>query len=299
MGVKIEDARPAAAPQSEAVTGSAKPLPEGMEIGKQGAITPLMGSFTVGALRMESGTDARESIATRVAAVGNSLAQIETEQSTALAKLERKLSVGPARFRAVLSDIGLDADRFRATVKKARSIGGVGGPLMPLTGESGDFAERVNRIQSALAEQSSIGQAMQSIPLRRPVPNDTAITSGFGARSDPFLARAAMHTGVDFRGDIGDAARATAPGRITSVGYNGGYGNMVEIDHGFGITTRYAHLSAFDVEVGDIVAKGQVIGRIGSTGRSTGPHLHYETRIDGEAVDPMRFLRAARRMSEG
>ncbi len=84
---------------------------------------------------------------------------------------------------------------------------------------------------------------------------------------------------------------------MIEVGWNGGYGRMVEIDHGYGIATRYAHLSAFDVEPGDIVAKGQIIGRIGSTGRSTGPHLHYEVRIDGEAVDPMRFLRAATRIN--
>ena len=111
-------------------------------------------------------------------------------------------------------------------------------------------------------------------------------------RTDPFLGRPAMHTGIDFRGDTGEPVHATAAGKVTIAGWNGGYGKMVEIDHGNGLATRYGHLSEIDVKVGQIVRIGQVIGKIGSTGRSTGPHLHYETRIDGEAVDPQKFLRA-------
>jgi murein DD-endopeptidase MepM/ murein hydrolase activator NlpD len=121
-------------------------------------------------------------------------------------------------------------------------------------------------------------------------------TSGFGVRSDPFLRDPAMHTGLDFRADIGEPARATAAGTVTIAGRNGGYGNMVEVDHGNGFATRYAHLSAIDVEVGQTVRIGQIVGKTGSTGRSTGPHLHYETRVDGEAVDPQKFLRAGVRL---
>jgi murein DD-endopeptidase MepM/ murein hydrolase activator NlpD len=106
-----------------------------------------------------------------------------------------------------------------------------------------------------------------------------------------------MHTGLDFRGDTGEAIRATAAGTVTHTGWSGGYGKMVEIDHGNGLSTRYGHLSSIDVDVGQNVRSGQVVGRMGSTGRSTGPHLHYETRIDGEAVDPQRFLRAGLRLA--
>jgi hypothetical protein len=113
---------------------------------------------------------------------------------------------------------------------------------------------------------------------------------------DPFLRTPAMHTGLDFRGSTGDPVRATANGRVESAGVNGGYGKMIEIDHGNGFSTRYAHLSAIEVKVGQSVRIGQIIGRVGSTGRSTGPHLHYETRIDGEAVDPQKFLRAGLRL---
>ncbi len=109
---------------------------------------------------------------------------------------------------------------------------------------------------------------------------------------DPFLGRPAMHTGVDFRAPMGYAARATAGGTVITAAYTGGYGNMVEIDHGNGITTRYGHLSRIDVAVGQVVAKGSIVGHTGSTGRSTGPHLHYEVRIDGSAIDPLTYIRA-------
>ncbi len=128
---------------------------------------------------------------------------------------------------------------------------------------------------------------------------EVEFTSGFGVRNDPFLGRPAMHSGLDFRAAMGDPVRATANGKVSSAGNSGGYGRMVEIDHGNGLATRYGHLSEIKVKVGDIIKIGQVIGEVGSTGRSTGPHLHYETRIDGEAVDPQKFLRAGIRLSQG
>ena len=129
--------------------------------------------------------------------------------------------------------------------------------------------------------------------MRRPLSGEVSLSSNFGARLDPFTRGYAMHTGMDMRAETGEPARATAAGRVTMAEYNGGYGNMVEVDHGHGLTTRYAHLSAFDVGPGQWVEPGTIVGRVGSTGRSTGSHLHYETRIDGEPVDPQRFLRAA------
>ena len=119
------------------------------------------------------------------------------------------------------------------------------------------------------------------------------VSSTFGARLDPFTRGYAMHTGLDLRAETGEPAYATAAGRVTVADYNGGHGNMVEIDHGHGLATRYAHLSAYAVTPGQWVAAGALVGRVGSTGRSTGSHLHYETRIDGEPVDPQRFLRLA------
>src|SRR6201987_5767914 len=108
-----------------------------------------------------------------------------------------------------------------------------------------------------------------------------------------------MHTGMVFRGNIGDPVHTTAAGKVVKAGWEGGYGQMVEVDHGEGLSPRYGHLSEIDVRVGQTVHIGQVIGRLGSTGRSTGPHLHYETRINGEAVNPQKFLRARVRLSAG
>jgi murein DD-endopeptidase MepM/ murein hydrolase activator NlpD len=134
------------------------------------------------------------------------------------------------------------------------------------------------------------------VPVRKPLIGEMDTSSGFGVRMDPFLNAPAMHTGLDFRGSHGSPIRATAAGKVTHAGWNGGYGKLVEIDHGNGFATRYGHLSEIDVTVGQSVRIGQTVGRLGSTGRSTGPHLHYETRIDGDAVDPQKFLRAGVRL---
>jgi murein DD-endopeptidase MepM/ murein hydrolase activator NlpD len=116
---------------------------------------------------------------------------------------------------------------------------------------------------------------------------------------DPLVHEAAMHTGIDFRGDVGDPIRATAAGTVTIAGLSGGYGKMIEIDHGNGLATRYGHLSEIDVDVGDSVRSGEIVGKLGSTGRSTGPHLHYEVRVKGEPVDPQKFLDAGDRLFGG
>ena len=107
-----------------------------------------------------------------------------------------------------------------------------------------------------------------------------------------------MHTGLDFRANVGDPVLVTANGTVTTAGWTGGYGKMVEVDHGNGFSTRYGHMSEIDVKVGQQVKLGQSLGKVGTTGRSTGPHLHYETRIDGEAVDPQRFLSAGSKLAD-
>jgi murein DD-endopeptidase MepM/ murein hydrolase activator NlpD len=122
------------------------------------------------------------------------------------------------------------------------------------------------------------------------------MNSPFGMRMDPFLKGPAVHTGIDLHGEMGDPVRVTANGKVTIASWQGGYGNMIEVNHGNGLSTRYGHLSKIEVKVGDVVRIGQTIGRVGSTGRSTGPHLHYETRINGEPVDPQKFLRAGIRL---
>jgi murein DD-endopeptidase MepM/ murein hydrolase activator NlpD len=117
------------------------------------------------------------------------------------------------------------------------------------------------------------------------------INNEFGFRRNPFGGRAyEFHPGMDIDGERGDMVVAPASGTITAAGYKGGYGNMVEIDHGNGLTTRYGHLSKIETEIGDTVTRGQLLAYIGSTGRSTGPHLHYELRLDERPINPRHFL---------
>jgi murein DD-endopeptidase MepM/ murein hydrolase activator NlpD len=131
-----------------------------------------------------------------------------------------------------------------------------------------------------------------AVPSDKPV-KSAEFTSGYGTRTDPFRGGAARHAGIDLAAPIGTPIYATADGMVSDAGYNsGGYGNLVKVDHGRGIETRYGHLSAILVSPGQRVARGQLIGRMGSTGRSTGSHLHYEVRIDGRAVNPIPFMKS-------
>jgi len=135
-------------------------------------------------------------------------------------------------------------------------------------------------------------QGVIAIPSVQPV-HSLSFTSNFGIRSDPFRGTAAMHAGVDIPGPVGTPIYATADGVVSHAGRQGGYGNLVELNHGKGIATRYGHLSKILVADNTRVTRGQLIALMGSTGRSTGPHLHYEVRIDGHAVNPIPFLTTA------
>ncbi|TXN56707.1 M23 family metallopeptidase, partial [Methylobacterium sp. WL18] len=143
-----------------------------------------------------------------------------------------------------------------------------------------------------LDDGARLHQLAATLPLGRPIRGQPVVSSPFGTRLDPFTRGLALHTGLDLKAEYGEPARATAPGRVSAAEFAGGYGNMVEIDHGHGVVTRFGHLARIAVRPGQRVAAGDVLGMVGSTGRSTGAHLHYETRIDGDPVDPQRFLEA-------
>ena len=222
-----------------------------------------------------------------------SLDRYEAGQTRTLNTLEETYDAKARKMRNLLADLGLDLGKI-APALPARATGG---PFVPVTAQGASaFDRQLYRIRLARGQVDRLNRTLAAVPIRKPMFGELEATSGFGVRSDPFLRGPAMHTGLDFRADIGEPARATAAGTVTMAGRNGGYGNMVEVDHGNGFATRYAHLSAIDVEVGQTVRIGQVVGKTGSTGRSTGPHLHYETRVDGEAVDPQKFLRAGVRL---
>ena len=140
--------------------------------------------------------------------------------------------------------------------------------------------------------QDTVAQPSISVPSVKPI-NMATFTSGFGVRSDPFRGSAAMHAGIDLAAPSGTAVYATADGTIDRAEWFGGYGNCVEINHGKGVATRFGHLSRILVHPGQRVHRGDLIALVGSTGRSTGAHLHYEVRIDGHAVNPVPFLQAS------
>ncbi|HYL32157.1 MAG TPA: M23 family metallopeptidase [Stellaceae bacterium] len=160
-----------------------------------------------------------------------------------------------------------------------------GGPLVPLAA-----------IRDAALDPSRLARLEQLIarmPFAAPLLH-YAINSPFGIRRDPFAGERAFHPGIDLEAEYGEAVYTTAPGVVDFAGFDGAYGRMIEINHGNGIQTRYAHLSRILVRVGDHVDKHQRIGSVGSTGRSTGPHLHYEVRIDGRPLNPAKFLAVGR-----
>ena len=221
--------------------------------------------------------------------VSDALDKVEHRQIAVLTDMEERVDSKARRMRSVLGDLGVNPARTP----------GVGGPFVPFkpprTGASA-FDRQLYRINVARAEINQYTHALIAVPVRKPVTGEVDMSSPFGMRLDPFNGRPATHTGIDLRGDMGEPARATAAGKVTIAGHEGGYGNMVEISHGNGLATRYGHLSKILVKVGQTVRIGEVVGLIGSTGRSTGPHLHYETRVNGEAVDPQKFLRAGVRL---
>lgn len=221
-----------------------------------------------------------------------SLDRVEAKQAATLSSLEENFDSKTRRIRGVFADLGID------TGKMPEPARGTGGPFVPARppADAGAFERQIYRISLARAHLDHLSRKLGAVPVRKPIVGEVETTSGYGVRVDPFVGRPAMHTGLDFRGNTGEPVRATATGTVETAGWNGGYGRMVEIDHGNGFSTRYGHLSAIDVTVGQQVKIGQLIGKIGSTGRSTGPHLHYETRVDGDAVDPQKFLRAGVRL---
>jgi murein DD-endopeptidase MepM/ murein hydrolase activator NlpD len=230
----------------------------------------------------------------RLAGVERSLTLIDMGQLRTIDGLMRSTTGELSRLRAAVADVGLDPQAVQPRGRDA-----VGGPLVPIAVDpkAGPFEALVSRAQASVAQLDRLRRVTTALPFGRPMPGDPDLTSGFGYRSDPFTRRPAMHTGLDFRADHGAPVRATAGGTVVAAERDGGYGNMVEIDHGNGVSTRYAHLSAISVSEGDSLSAGAVVGRVGTTGRSTGPHLHYETRINDEAVDPQRFLRAGARLA--
>ena len=222
------------------------------------------------------------------------LTQLETSQESLFAELRARSEAYVVDVEEGLSYTGLDVDglieQLQEDIQPAR-----GGPMLPVIPnallDSSGWSDADDLID-AVDRAAELRDVVNRLPISMPIFDDFRVTSGFGVRRDPFTGRPARHTGQDFAAPMRTSVFSTAPGDVTFAGRRGAYGNMVEIDHGLGLKSRYAHLNAILVEEGDRVLTGQEIGLVGNTGRSTGPHLHYEIWVDGAPRNPNDFLRA-------
>ena len=294
-----------------AIRALGPPAPAAPDAGEARAYAPLPGpgvapaalkphpvdeqGETLGALTVEPPTDSPATAddpdpAARLALINRSLERVDGGQMKALAAIDRSAASVASRDAAIVAKTGLDP----AKLVSPRAQAGVGGPFIPaeVDPNAPAFDQTLSRVARDVAAAERLRALMPFMPVRMPLFGDASITSPFGYRADPFLGRLALHPGVDLTEAWGAEIHATAAGRVTHAGPMGGYGVMVEIDHGNGLVTRYAHMSRALVEEGQDVAQGAVLGKMGSSGRSTGPHLHYEVRVDGDPVDPERYLRA-------
>lgn len=215
------------------------------------------------------------------------LAQVEARQLAFVERLTRYADARATRAETAMRKLNLDPGAMTRQTQAA-----MGGPFEALTDAGQTLDSRFERLGLSLARMAVLERALDGIPQVVPASVEK-ITSGFGYRRDPFNGRSAMHSGIDFKGATGSPIFAAADGRVTYAGWKSGYGKAVEITHGNGMLTRYAHLSRIDVKPGQSIEAGATLGGLGSTGRSTGPHLHFEVRINDRAVNPRPFLEAA------
>lgn len=223
---------------------------------------------------------------------------MEDRNNLIFTQLERAVSVSMEPLERVLRDAGLPPQQILQQVRNgyARDEDRLTSVTVSTRGTFDDDPEqdRVNEILAGLDRINLYRIAAEKAPFAEPVRGNVRFTSGFGQRRNPVTGRMAMHSGVDFAGPSGTPILSTSDGVVVRAGWYGGYGNAVVIRHAFGIETLYAHLSRVDVKEGQSVSRGDRIGGMGTTGQSTGVHLHYEVRIGGDAVNPMTYIRAAR-----
>jgi murein DD-endopeptidase MepM/ murein hydrolase activator NlpD len=256
------------------------------------------------AFALEATAGQRDTSAVLVAEAAQEIDRLQFEaaltderQERVFRQLEEAVAMSMEPLDRMLSASGLSTDSLIGQVRATYS--GQGGPLMPIAvstrGDEPDaMSLRANELLSQLDEMNLYRIAAEQLPFSIPVRGSYRNTSGFGYRSDPYNGGRRLHAGVDFAGARGTHIVAGGDGRVVFAGRQSGYGLMVEIDHGFGITTRYAHLTRLHVNEGERVSRGEHIGDMGCTGRCTGTHLHYEVRRNGDPVNPMTFITAGR-----
>jgi murein DD-endopeptidase MepM/ murein hydrolase activator NlpD len=230
-------------------------------------------------------------------AIADEKEALELRNDAIFTKLEEALTISVEPLDNMFREAGMSPDDLIDAVREGYS--GQGGPLTPITFSSSGGAPtpdelRANAILGGLDRMNMYRIAAFKLPFAMPVTSAIRYTSGFGVRNDPFNGSSRRHEGQDMAGAYGTPILATADGVVTYAGWESGYGKLVKIQHDFGVETRYGHMSGINVEVGQRVSRGDQIGAMGNTGRSTGTHLHYEIRLGGSPINPMTFIKAAK-----
>lgn len=236
----------------------------------------------------------------RAESLENRLTDLDESQNRLVTELNERTVNNIEKIEGVVSVAGLDPDEL---IDRAEQSSGIGGPFVSLSeivgarpgteARDSQFGNALLSLESRLRRWTALNMLLERLPLTAPVDN-SRISSKYGKRKDPFTKRWAMHSGLDMAAPRGTAIYAPAPGTVISVGWSGPYGRLIEIDHGLGVITRYGHLRRIKVKKGQKVEFRDRIGTMGSSGRSSGSHLHYEIRVDGKTVDPQRFIEAGR-----
>ncbi len=251
-----------------------------------------------------SGMDNAKLVA-RIALLESKVIELKNTNEAIVQRVQDKTEGRLDNLESIVKQTGLNmselkhsnqsGEKKKASRKDEDDNTGEGGPYIP--DESVSLSPQAKDMLGNLDELATVSKIVKTLPLSEPVANYQE-HSGFGHRIDPFNGHMAFHSGLDLAGPAGAKIHTTADGTVVSAGKNGAYGNAIDIDHGNGITTRYGHLAEILVEEGQKVSKGDIIGIQGSTGRSTGAHLHYEVRYHDQAMNPKNFLEAGHHVLE-
>ncbi len=227
-----------------------------------------------------------------IAATADSLVRMMDETQRAMTGIARTATERTDGIVTEMARIGIRVEL------PASGLSGMGGPLLAAVGgaEGTPTIEDANAVMDSLLRYKAARDSIAKAPVHMPISGNFRQSSGFGNRKDPFSGGRAFHAGLDFAAPTGTVVTSAADGVVSYVGARSGYGNVVEVDHANGLVTRYAHLSAFIARVGQKVVTGTPIAKVGSTGRSTGPHLHFEVRKADQALDPKPFLESGKRL---
>lgn len=242
----------------------------------------------------------RQELATRVEELEAIVNEMESTQLLLFHKFAELADANISHIEGSLSGTDLDVGTLLDKRAKESPIS-QGGPFIPLDvvpGEEGPLQRSLISLNGKIDHWTRLRDLLGVMPLTKPM-KKYWLSSGFGVRKDPFTGRYARHNGLDFGSRYGSPIYSPGEGKVVYAGWRGMYGRFVEIDHGMGIHTRYGHMSKISVEKGDVVGRGAELGRVGSSGRSTGPHLHYEVFVNGRPVDPLKFLKAGTDVFEG